>query len=449
MPKEKGLSAGVISELSEISRPTVNRLLVELLDQGKLVKRGVGPAVVYFLAGQELEERNLREVGQGFERQSAENNLIKNTTSGSLLWSAKSQEMLNYLQLPLSARQPVSYKRAFVDSYQPNVTWLLPKTLAENLYARGKSKNNMPAGTYVRKVLEQLLIDLSWASSRLEGNKKSLLDTKELFEKGHEGPLDFETAMLLNHKDAIEFLVDVVPQEGMTVPVIRNLQSILMRDLLSDPGDLGKIRNKVVHIEGAVYVPNQIPNFLQEMLSLIVEKARAIGNPVESAFFLWVNLAYIQPFVDGNKRTSRLASNMPLLLANCAPLSFLNVEQNDYALAMLAVYEKLDTSIAVDLFEHTYNRSIQTYGVVQDSMQAPNPIRVKYREQINQIIVEVVYYVKKLDQVQVLNEVSQEDHEELLQEIKTDLVQLEEFNCSRFRLPLNKTKEWINQGRPF
>ncbi len=425
---DQGVSAGAIADTVRQSRPTVNRALVQLVEQGKLVRQGGGRSVVYRLSNQRP--------------------LVEKSNSA-LVWSPKSQALRDYLSLSLGARSPVTYQRAFVDHYQPNTSSLLPPKLCDALYNKGKSKINLPAGTYARKVLEQLLIDLSWSSSRLEGNKKSLLDTQELFKKGHSGPIDFDTAMLLNHKDAIEFLVDVVPREGITVPVVRNLQSILMRDLLADSSDLGKIRNQIVHIEGTVYTPNQMPAFLEEMLQLIVEKSRLIKNPIEGAFFLWLNLAYLQPFVDGNKRTSRLASNMPLLLANCAPLSFLNVEPTDYALAMMGVYEKLDTSMAVDLFKHTYNRSIQTYAVVQDSMQAPSPLRIRYREQINDLVTQIVYFGHTLQNAKIPDSVDAHDTSEFLAIVEKDLQQLELFNCARFRLPAGKTQEWIDQGRPF
>jgi hypothetical protein len=118
------------------------------------------------------------------------------------------------------------------------------------------------------------------------------------------------------------------------------------------------------------------------MLGIIVEKTRAIRNPIECAFFLWVNIAYLQPFQDGNKRTSRLCSNLPLLLSNCAPLSFLNVEPMDYAMAMIGVYERQDVSLAVNLFEWTYRRSIEKYRALLESLGTPDPLRAKYREEL-------------------------------------------------------------------
>lgn len=147
--------------------------------------------------------------------------------------------------LPSAAPTPVGYDSGFVGNYIPNQSSLLPPQLAADLFNAGRSRDQQPAGTYAREVLEQLLIDLSWSSSRLEGNNKSLLDTKALFELGEQaGALDEDTLMLLNHKDAIEFMVDAVPTEGITVPVIVDLQARLMRDLLKDSRDIGSMRRR-------------------------------------------------------------------------------------------------------------------------------------------------------------------------------------------------------------
>ena len=129
----------------------------------------------------------------------------------------------------------MSYERAFVDGYIPNQSSLLPRALADALYAAGRAQGQQPAGTVARKVLEQLLIDLSWHSSRLEGNRVSLLDTKALFEHGRGDPNNPDITMLLNRKEAIEFMVDAVPDQGITVPVVCNLHALLMQGLLSGP----------------------------------------------------------------------------------------------------------------------------------------------------------------------------------------------------------------------
>jgi hypothetical protein len=254
--------------------------------------------------------------------------------------------------------------------------------------------------------------------------------------------------MLLNHKETIEFMVDAVPTEGITVPVVRNVQSLLMRDLLADPRDLGAIRRKIVNIQDTVYVPSQVPNLLEEMLGHIVDKARNVRNPVEASFFLWVNIAYLQPFVDGNKRTSRLAANMPFMLANCAPLSFLDVGLPDYAMAMLGVYERQDVTLAAELYEWTYRRSIQKYEVVVESMGGPDPMRVRYREQLGEAIRQIVYFGGGVDRAVESRSVPTADLTVFNEMLKSELQHLEPYNCARYRLPIGKTQEWIDKGRP-
>lgn len=414
-----------------LSVATVKRALDRLQAEGRVVRYGSARATRYGLAQ------------QGSSAVAA----IVNPPEAGPHWSKQSHALRSKLAAPLAARDPVSYKREFVDRYVPNETWLLPEPLAVDLAQAGRMRDRQPAGTYARKVLEQLLIDLSWSSSRLEGNRYTLLDTKQLFEGGiADGDLD--AIMLLNHKRAIEFLIDAVPEEGLSMSVIRNLHAVLMESLLADENGLGTIRSKVVNISDTVYIPAQAPSILQEMCERIIGKAKLIRNPIEAAFFLWINIAYLQPFEDGNKRTSRLAANIPLMLYNCAPLSFLDVEQSDYASAMMGVYELRDASIAIDLFKWIYRRSIMKYRVVLESMGVPNPLRLRYRNYLADAIGLIVRDRKTLSATLEelgLNENVAPGFQTMLE---NELATLEMFNYARYRLTSSVTEAWIEAGRP-
>jgi hypothetical protein len=338
--------------------------------------------------------------------------------------------------------------RAFIEDYEPNKSSLLPPGLAAQLFEQGRARGQQPASTYARKVLEQLLIDLSWHSSRLEGNRKSLLDTKELFARGHADEGDIDALMLLNHKEAIEFVVDAVPHYGITEAVVRNLQSVLMQGLLTDIKALGKVRESVVTITDSVYLPLQAPQLIGDLLKLIIEKARHIKNPIEAAFFLWINIAYLQPFEDGNKRTSRLCANLPLLLQNCAPLSFLDVEQSDYALAVLGVYEQQNVALAVELFAWTYRRSITKYAVILESMGAPDQFRQRYRELLGDGVRQVVIDGIGLDTVVAALSIPVDDQDAFKVLLHQELTHLEPFNCARYRLGIVLAERWVQAGRP-
>jgi len=404
---------------------------------GDLVKEGSGPAVGYRLA----HPLTLR--AHVTERLDAKDSA---RASVSPAWSPEASDLRAQLEAPLGTRLPVTYQRSFVDDYQPNQTFLLPAGMADSLFAQGRAQGQQPAGTYARKVLEQLLIDLSWHSSRLEGNRKSFLDTRELFAKGRSSSDDLDATMLLNHKDAIEFIVDAVPEYGIAAPVVRNVQSLLMQGLLANPASLGAIRTTVVNISDTVYVPTQVPSLLEEMFDKVILKARSTKNPVEAAFFLWVNLAYLQPFEDGNKRTSRLSANLPLMLANCAPLSFIDVEPHDYAMGMLGVYERLDVKLAVELFEWTYQRSIRKYKVVVESMEAPNQFRAKCRELLGDAIRQIVSSRTPVKEAVAQLSVPEADAESFEALLLEELLHLQPYNCARYRLTIAKTQEWIDNG---
>lgn len=418
----------------DLSRATVNRYLALSVLNGEVIREGRGPATAYRSA--DITIKNEARISSG----------VKGSVR--VPWSESAKALRAILETPIGTRSPVTYQRHFVDNYIPNQTSLLPPAVADSLFLEGRATGQQPAGTYARKVLEQLLIDLAWHSSRLEGNRKSLLDTQELFARGRSVGDDTDALMLLNHKDAIEFMVDAVPEYGITVSVVRNLQGLLMQNLLANPESIGGIRKSVVNITDSVYIPAQMPSLLEEMLMLIVDKARTIKNPIEAAFFLWVNIAYLQPFEDGNKRTSRLCANLPLMLSNCAPLSFLDVDPGDYAIAVMAVYERLDVALAVELFEWTYRRSIAKYSVVLEAMGGPDLFRAKYREKIGDVVRRVVLDSTLL--VQSLGDygIPATDLAKFEEVVREELRHLEPFNCARYRLALSKTEKWIENGRP-
>jgi len=351
------------------------------------------------------------------------------------------------LDAPLSMRSPVGYLRDFVDSYEPNQTSLLPGNLARALFDAGRLPGRQPAGTFARRVLEELLIDLSWSSSRLEGNRYSLLETEALFrEKTLDG--DRDAVMLLNHKRAIEFMVEAVPHVGLTTNMLRNLHALLMHDLLADSNALGSIRCKPVGITDTRYIPEQTPSVLDEMFTRIVRKAAEIRNPIEAAFFLWVQLPYLQPFEDGNKRTSRLAANVPLMLENCAPLSFLEVDPMDYAQAMIGVYEFGDVSLAVQLFESTYRRSLAKYASAVSVDSFPNLTRLRFREQLIVAIDRVVRARTPLAYAVEALKLSETARQAFMPILEEELSKLAAFNCARYYLTPQTTQAWIDAGRP-
>lgn len=146
-----------------------------------------------------------------------------------------------------------------------------------------------------------------------------------------EGRAQLEAQMILNHKDAIEFLVASADDIGFHRYTILNLHALLANNLLPDPGAVGRLRHIIVGIERSTYLPLEIPGVIEECFDQLLATAAAIQDPYEQAFFVMVHLPYLQPFDDVNKRVSRLAANIPLIKANLAPLSFTDVPSDLYS----------------------------------------------------------------------------------------------------------------------
>ncbi|HVK55125.1 MAG TPA: Fic family protein [Burkholderiales bacterium] len=307
--------------------------------------------------------------------------------------SADSRDIVTYIDQPVEARKPVGYQRDFLDSYQPNVTWYLPESLRRQLHKMGKTAQaDAPAGTYTRAILNRLLIDLSWASSHLEGNTYSRLDTRELIENGKaaQGKAAIETQMILNHKTAIELLVENVAITGFNRYTLMNLHSALSENLLPNPADEGRIRQHAVDIGKSVYRPLSTPQQIDESLDVLLEKTNKISDPFEQSFFVMAHLPYLQPFADINKRTSRLAANLPLFRANLCPLTFIDVPEHAYSRAILGLYEMTRVELLRDLYVWAYERSTQEYLAIKQDLAEPDPARLAWRDVIKQTIRDVV-----------------------------------------------------------
>lgn len=352
---------------------------------------------------------------------------------------------------PTQNRNPVGYNRAFLDEYRPNETFYLSTEKRQRLLEMGRSPDSQRlAGTYVRKIFGRLLIDLSWNSSRLEGNTYSLLETERLLELGEtaEGKDARDAQMILNHKAAIELLVDQATEVGFNRYTILNLHSLLSDNLLADPQACGRLRTIVVEIGGTIYHPLDAPQAIDECFQQILDTATAITDPFEQAFFAMVHLPYLQPFEDVNKRVSRLAANLPLIRDNLSPLSFVDVPEKAYAEGMLGVYELNRIELLRDVFVWAYERSCARYSAVRQSLGEPDPFRLRYRALVTKIITEVVRgcmdkstataFIKQ----RTIENAPQDDQARLVEVVETEVISLHEGNIARYRLRPLEYQAW-------
>ena len=361
-----------------------------------------------------------------------------------------SRDILAYVSRPKAARTPRGYERNLLDDYVPNESAYISDKTKVYLHKIGQPiVAERAAGSFARDILSRFLIDLSWASSRLEGNTYSRLDTERLIQFGQEaeGKDAKETQMILNHKRAIELLVeDSADDIGINRFTLLNLHALLSENLMADPEASGHLRRRPVEITGSVYIPPAIPQVIEERFSLILAKAGSIGDPFERALFLMVHLPYLQPFEDVNMRVSRLAANIPLIRADLCPLSFVDVPERAYIAGTLGVYETTRTELLRDIFVWAYERSCQRYVVVRDSIAEPDRFRMRYRQALTDTVSQIVREKRRPteDEIHVLAEriVEPRDLPRFVELVTQEFQRLNEFNIARYRLRLSEYWAW-------
>ena len=366
--------------------------------------------------------------------------------------STQSLELLKYISQPIQARSPVGYNHNFLKSYEPNKTFYLDYEMRSELLKLGRVEDKIqPAGTYARNIMNRLLIELSWNSSRLEGNTYSILETKRLIELGESaiGKDATETQMILNHKGAIEYIIGSVNEEKISSHEVCNIHALLSENLLGDPSASGRVRQIAVGIDGTTYIPIDNPHVLQEYFGMLIQKLNKIEDPFEQSFFAIVHLSYMQAFEDVNKRTARLVANIPLIKENFRPLSFADVNQEVYVKSLLAIYEKNDISLLKDLYLWAYRRSSEKYSALQQTMGEPNLLKMKYRDVIHEIIQRIVLektpgtqLVYKIQRLLETQRVIKEDCNELFIQIETEIMSLHDGNIARFKIRPSEFEEW-------
>jgi Fic family protein len=313
------------------SDATLKRLIAMAVKDGNIIVEGKARATRYRLSdyahllmplsldtyfAKDLDERQIQ-VGFNFD-------VINNQLSKVALFTDDELERLNALQV----------------EFRKNIA-----EMSENEY---------------RREMARLGIDLSWKSSQIEGNTYSLLETERLLResKTADGKTKEEAMMLLNHKDALLFVLDNPDfLQTLTIGSIEDIHSLLTKELSVDKG----LRHRRVGITGTNYRPLdnefQIREAMRDMCDLINSRS----NVFEKALLALLLLSYIQPFMDGNKRTARITSNALLIANGYCPLSFRTVDSIDYKKAMLIFYEQNNLYAFKQIFISQYEFAVKEY----------------------------------------------------------------------------------------
>ena len=372
------------------------------------------------------------------------------TSQSAIPLSLQGKELLNYVEQPLNRRVKAGYRREFLHDYKPNIDSYLSTAERSHLMKHGQTvRGQEPAGTYARHILQRLLIDLSWNSSRLEGNTYSLLDTQRLLsiQQASEEKTAADTQMILNHKDAIEYLVEGAEEIGFDRRTLLNLHALLSNNLLPDPAASGRLRSFAVGITNSTYLPPGTPQQIEEFFELFLTRAQAIQDPFEQSFFTMVHIPYLQPFEDVNKRVSRLAANIPLNRLNLAPLSFVDVPRDLYIQGLLSVYERTQVDLLKDVFLYAYERSAARYAEVRQTLGDPDPFRLRYRDTIRQVIGEIVIGRLPPTEAQqhlvtMARQLPEADRDTFVNVGEAELLGLHEGNYARYRISPSQFDAW-------
>ena len=275
-------------------------------------------------------------------------------------WSHGAKKMFRYLKEPWQRRPLTEYRFEDLERYVPNESCLMPNSLASELAKLGKNRALIMHSQSAKAVAWNFFREFALSSSLLDEVVLSVEEANTLFSRDTY-EWDHDEATLKQNLHAIKCTWIAAAYSTLHSSFIRQAHTYAMVDLLP-PRHLGKARSIITRVGASTYRPLNNERMLDEMLDLICTKAAAITNTIEASFFLWLHIAYLQPFLEGNRRTSRVVANFPLIKAKYTPLTFTGVRITDYQSAMIAFYETGDVAIAADLFEWSYRRAAEKYA---------------------------------------------------------------------------------------
>jgi Fic/DOC family len=219
-------------------------------------------------------------------------------------------------------------------------------------------------------------------------------------------------------------------------------------NLLADPTAAGRLRYIAVGIERSAFHPLEVPQLIEECFDQILATATAITDPFEQAFFIMVQLPYLQPFDDVNKPVSRLAANIPLIKRNLSPLSFADIPRQTYTEAVLGMYELNKIDLLKDVFIWAYERSAARYAAVRQSLGEPDPFRLRYRVQLREIVADLIRScLPRKDAATRIaawsaKEIDPYDRKHFAEVVEAELTSLHEGNFARYQIRPSEFAAW-------
>ncbi|MDP2684792.1 MAG: Fic family protein [bacterium] len=313
----------------DFGRVTIVRAIDILLRQGLIKRQGSGRNISY---SEVISNQLLRYID-------VDDYFSRNLDQRTVLYHSFNFEIFRHLK-NLFTKQELEKLDKLNDDYKKRISNLSP--------------------TILKKEIERLTIDLSWKSSQIEGNTYSLIDTEILIKENKEaqGHEKEEAIMILNHKKALNFIFSKKNNFlNISIKDLENIHSLLIAELGINKG----LRNNLVGITGTNYKPLDNQYQIKEAVEKSLQVINNIKSPLEKSLIVALMVSYIQPFEDGNKRTSRLLSDAILIANGFCPLSFRSVDGSSYKKAMILFYEINNASLFKKLFIEQFKFSTENY----------------------------------------------------------------------------------------
>jgi Fic family protein len=313
---------------ADIAKITINRDLKKLVDEQIIERFGAGRSVKYRLSMHAAAVQPI-DVEEYFAKESGERDILK------------------------------TFNFAVFDHLDGMFTKSEEAVLTDLKKRYTKKIAALPPDA-LQKELERFTIELSWKSSQIEGNTYSLLETEQLIREHTEaaGHTKEEAVMILNHKKALDYISEATEQfQSLSRKKIEDVHALIIDDLGVSKG----LRTVLVGITGTEYTPLDNQHQIRDALEQTCTVVNAEKNPFAKTLLALLLIAYIQPFVDGNKRTSRLVGNAILTAHGCPPLSYRSVDELEYKKAVLLFYEQNNLSYFKHLFLEQLEFSVENY----------------------------------------------------------------------------------------
>ena len=349
---------------NSIHYKTLQRRLNTLIEKGKVFKLGEKKATRYFPAtstDQETERYIKRHIKDRH-------------------FNTKNHAFIRSLSQQAHA---VPYNQDLLASYFPNESFLVAEDIRQQLLVLGKQRPALTEeGSHARQIFPRFVIEFAFHTCRLDGDTTTENDIKDLLQLGTIGKhvSHRETLEILNHREAVNFMVHHCQDLALNSLTIRNMHHLLSQELLNHQGSEGKVRTGELLSPPEKFTPVNDALVLKKLLEQVAHKARKIKHPIEQSFFLLAQLSYLQPFEHFNNSTARLCCNLPLMKENICPVHFADISENDYNSALAVLFQTANPEPLLEVYCWAMKSSSQTFSTEPEPDVDTDNLRILLRE---------------------------------------------------------------------